>query len=356
MPRLKRIKYLALAERAYNDWLRDQPEAIAVDTETHGVVWYDRAFCVTVAWRTGSGVQSYYFELDQVDEGERARIAELLTQILTTKKLVFHNPKFDLQKLILEGLMAREDITPDRIEDSEACYHLFDEHGTKSLKHLAKEFLGEDTGETSKLRKVKRKLKITKKDGYDRVPREVLIPYAVKDAEFTLRLWELFRPKLEGEVEDLYYLEMELCLVLLDIEAEGYKVDLEYVTATAKDLAGQILRQELEIQDITRLKVWYPEKPGQKTPEGCLNPNAWQQTLPIIQGRGIPVKSTGDEVLKPYIDDPFVGALLELRRIKKLHNTYFMGILEETQDGIIHPNFRQHGTKTGRMSSGAADG
>ncbi len=346
-----------MAQYAFDRWKEDGPKAIAVDTETYGVVWYHRPFCVTVSWRTSSGVQNHYFELAQVDEDELRQIKGMLHYMLVvTPTLVFHNPKFDLQKLILERIMLRNEITADRIEDSEAAYHLLDEHGTKSLKHLAKEFLGENTDETKRLRQVKRKLKITKKDGYDQVPREVLIPYAVKDSEFTLRLWEMFKPELKDELLDLYYKEMELCLVLLDMEAQGYAADLDYTKRTAKEYARYILQQELIIEDVTGLKVWYPEKSGQKTPEGCLNPNAWQQTLPIIQGRKIMVKSTADEVLAPYKDDKFVGALLELRRLKKLYGTYLLAIIEETKDGIIHPNFRQHGAKTGRMSSGAADG
>lgn len=354
MPRLKRIKYRALAERAYKQWCADKPDVIAVDTETHGVVWYDEAFCVTVSWRGSNGVQTHYFELDEVDEDDRYAISEMLQAILQTPKLTFHNAKFDLQKLILAGLLSRKSISPSRVEDTEACYHLLNEHGKKTLKHLAATLLGVSTEESKALRKAKRKAKVKKGDSYGKVPRQILIPYAMKDAEYTLLLWELLKPKLKDELLTLYGLEMELCLVLLDMEANGYKLDIPYVDKTTKEYAGRILRVEMQIADISKKKVWYPEKPGQKTPEGCINPNAWQQTLPIIQGRGIPVKSTNDEALKPYDKDEFVAALLELRGLKKIYGTYLLNMMREQRDGIIHPNFRQHGAKTGRMSSGEA--
>jgi DNA polymerase-1 len=355
VPRLKRIKYLALANQAYVRWLVDKPEAIAIDTETNGVVWYDEAFCVTASWRGKySGVQTHYFELDQAEPEERRQIEGYLREMLGTPKLVFHNAKFDLQKLILAGLMEREEITPDRIEDTEACYFLLDEHKKKGLKPLAQRLLGADIEETKKLRKVKKKLGIKKGDSYAKVPREILIPYASKDAEYTLLLWEILRPKVVEELDNLYNLEMELCLVLLDMEAKGYRLDIPYVDKTTKEYAGKILACELTISDLTGRKVWYPEKPGQKTPEGCINPNAWQQTLPVIQERGIMVKSTADEVLKPHVEDEFVAALLELRGLKKIYGTYLLNMMREQRDGIIHPNFRQHGAKTGRMSSGEA--
>jgi DNA polymerase I-like protein with 3'-5' exonuclease and polymerase domains len=47
--------------------------------------------------------------------------------------------------------------------------------------------------------------------------------------------------------------------------------------------------------------------------------------------------------------------IVELREANKIKATYFDGLDVEAKDGILHPNFRQHGTRTGRMSSGAAE-
>lgn len=334
-------------------WLSAEPDIIFVDTETHGVAFYDQPFCATVAWRdSGGGVQSHYFELEQ-DESGKGR--EYLVEILgRSPKLGFHNAKFDLQKLILNGIISRDEITPDRIEDTEACAHLLDEHREKKLKYLARTLLGLNTDETEALKKARKKLGLKVADGYALLPREVVVPYAIRDAEFTMLLWELLRPQLKNELDQLYQWEMELCLVLLDMEAAGYKLDVDYTQTAAKQYAGKILANEMTIEKLTDLKVWYPKKSGQKTPEGCINPNAWQQTLPMIQSRGINVKSTGNDVLKPYSDDPFVEALLDLRFNKKIYATYLLNMLREQKDGIIHVSIRQHGAKTGRTSSGEA--
>ena len=346
MPRIKEYNYSYLAERCYSQWHYDQPQAVAVDTETKGLSWYDEAFCATVAWDGGS----FYLELD-----DKTSFEVLGTLLAGTPTLVFHNAKFDLQKLIMSGSLARDQLTPERIEDTEAVHHLLWEHKPKRLKSMAKELLGANTEETEALKKAKKKLGLTKDDSYFLIPRPILVPYAVKDAEYTWQLYKMLKPRLKDEELDLYNLEMELCLVLLDMEAAGMRVDQEYVNKTTKEYAGKILEAELRLSDACGLTVWYPPKAGKKTPEGCINPNAWQQTLPVIQSRGIPVDSTGDEALAPHRDDQFVWALLDLRKLKKIHGTYLLGIQRETKDGIIHPNFRQHGTKTGRMSSGGAE-
>jgi DNA polymerase I len=336
VPRVKQYKY------------EDQPEVIAVDTETTGVEWYDRAFSAQIAWDAGS----FYFELDEDDGTIRERLSFILAR---TPRLIFHNAKFDLQKLILGQILARESLTPDRIEDTEACYHLLDAHGEKKLKVLARQFLGASTEETQAIRKARSKLKIKVKEGMHLLPREVVIPYAVRDAEFTWRLWHMFRPKIKGRLEELYAHEMELCLVLLDIESYGMRLDLEYVNRTTKEYAGKILKTELEIQDLCGLKVWYPSKSGETTPEGCINLGSWQQLLPVLHKRGVEVDSTANDVLQPHADDKLVAALLELRKLRKLYTTYLLAMQREQKDGIIHPNFRQHGAKTGRMSSGGAE-
>jgi DNA polymerase I-like protein with 3'-5' exonuclease and polymerase domains len=345
MPRIKEYNYSYLAERCYDQWYDDQPQAIAVDTETKGLSWYDEPFAATVAWDGGS----WYLELDDKTS------FEVLRELLTTPSLVFHNAKFDLQKLIMSGSLARDQLTPERIEDTEAIHHLLWEHKPKRLKAMAKDLLGVNTDETDAIKKARKKLKLTKDDGYHLLPRAVVVPYAVKDAEYTWRLYEMLKGRLKDEELDLYHLEMELCLVLLDVEAAGMRVDTNYVEKTTKEYAGKILATDLRIADLTGLRVWTPEKQGQKTPEGCINLNSWQQLLPVLHERGIMVDATGNDILQPYADEPFVAAILERRNLTKTYGTYLLGIKRETRDGIIHPNFRQHGTKTGRMSSGGAE-
>lgn len=187
------------------------------------------------------------------------------------------------------------------------------------------------------------------------LPRRAVYPYAIKDAEFTWSLWNNLKPQITDGLLDLYNREMELTLVLLDIEANGMKVDMPYVEREIKNLNSKILSCELRIADQSGLKVWYPERQGQATPEGNLNPNSPVQMVELFGRRGIELVNTQEETLKG-LNDELASTILELRGHKKLLGTYLLSIKNDQRDGIMHPRYAQHTPKTGRMSSAGHSG
>lgn len=310
---------------------------IAVDCETPTAEWNAYPFLASTAIREGGEIRSQVWELP----AEREPLA---TWLSNAGPLVFHNAKFDLQKLILAGVLTREGITPDRVNDTEALAHLIDEHQVKKLKPLAKKYLGLSTDEDEKLREAKKV--IAKERGiklgevtYDMIPRETLIPYALKDAEYTLDLYSVLMPYVSRypDLTQLYRDEMELTLVLLDIEAQTMKLNVDYLETKAKEYAGQALLKELEIRDIVGAEDF--------------NPNSPKQVLEAFDDLGVPLKATNKLALRE-VDHPLGECILELRHLRKVHGTYLLGLLAEQRDGYVHPNFRQHGPKTGRMASG----
>jgi DNA polymerase-1 len=326
------------AEYGHKEWFVDKPQVMAVDTETTGLEFHDRPFCVTTSWRKPSGeVASHYFEL-----GEYAEHV-LFPMLRDTPYLVMHNAKFDLQKLILVGLIDRVSVQSSRIHDTECIVHLLDEQRRKGLKELARTMLGEETDEEAVLAQARRDAKVKKADGFHVLPREVVIPYALRDTEFTLRIFEQQYPLLQkhADLMVLYGREQALQLTLLDMESRGMKLDLDRLNSLVKEYAMKILNVELDIADIA----------GED-----FNPNSPKQiTEYFLFVEGVQVEGTSREVLEtvPY---EMASKILELRDLKKIHGTYLAPLLDEQRDGLIHPNFRQHGTKTGRMSSGGASG
>jgi len=264
---------------------------------------------------------------------------------------VFHNAKADLQKLILDGVVDRDRLSVERIHDTECMAALLDEHRRKTLESLAENILGETSDETEVLKKVRSKLKLKKGDGYDLLPREVLIPYSVKDAENTLRLYEVFSPLLQRheDLVDLYLAELELLLVVLDVEAAGMRIDLDYLGTTTKEVNTELLFAETEIERLTTLKVFTPEKSGQKTPEGMINLNSSEQILEALQGRGINLPNTQADTLKT-VEDLFIDRILDYRSNKKIRD-YLYAIERERRGDRIHPNYNLFKPRTGRMSS-----
>lgn len=320
------------AQAAYQEWKQTQPSLVAVDTETSGLTFHDEPFCVTLAWRKGTGaLTSHYVELG--DETAPA----LAAMLAGTPAWVFHNAKFDLQKLRLVGLAEQ---LPDTIHDTECLAHLDDEHRPKKLKTLARDLLGLETDEEAALGAWFKKHKIKKADrDYRDLPRDLLIPYAVKDAEFTLLLFERLWPRIKRyeDLLGLYEMEMELVRVLLEMESHGMAVDLPYVQTTTKEYASRMLREELAVRQLVG--------------DSDFNDGSWQQVLAAFEKRGITLPDT-KEITLAAVSDPLAEMIVSLRGVKKMHGTYLLPIGQEQRDGVVHPWIRQFTAVTGRTSSG----
>jgi DNA polymerase I-like protein with 3'-5' exonuclease and polymerase domains len=311
-----------------------------VDTETTGLDFYDEAFCVTVAWYSPDGqLRSHY--LGTADCEEAFNVARGMLE--DTEQLVFHNSKYDIQKLILAGLMEDEDLRAYRIHDTEALAHLQDEHQRIGLKSLAREILGLETDEEAALGAWFKEHKIKKEDrNYRDLPVDLLMPYAIKDAEYTIMLFRALYPEVAKfpDLLELYELERQLTVTLLRMERNGMGTDQAYLKVKAREYAKAALEQEVLIRELTG------------NPE--FNSNSWQQILKAMAERGYPDLENTEADTLSGLNDELADAIVEVRRIRKIHGTYLLGLIAESQDGIVHPSFRQHGTKTGRMSSGAA--
>lgn len=316
---------------------RDKPSKVAVDTETTGLEWLDVPFCITLAWQNADGITSHYLDLDsQFEEAEY-----ILSQIPT---LVMHNAKFDMHKLIRVGLLSRDQLTVDSFEDTQILAHVYNEYLPLGLKPLAEVILGESTDEASVIKAEKKRLKLTKKDGYDKLPVEVVKPYALKDAEFTYKLYKHFSREIAtGAIPlGIYNLEKEFCLAILDVERAGVKVDTMRLDHSLSTERSALLQTELD------LKIWAGDEE--------FNPNSPIQVKSKLEDLGIHVESTGKDILSKYSEHPFVGGLLDYRRSSKIVNTYLENIKEiMDEDCIVHPWFRINQTRTGRISSGKVE-
>ena len=339
----------------------DDVAVVAVDTETTGVGFYDEPFGATLTWRRPDGsLYSGYIDLE--GPGREERIVLLRNILLDAHTWIFHNAKFDLQKLVLIGAITPEDISRVRLHDTQTIYVLIDENGRKGLKHLAATVLkvdeticvevksGPNKGtfkrvpkEEHKLSAVRRKLKLKKDDGYHLLPREVLVPYALKDTEFTLLLFEKLMPQLEGlgdeRLLELYREFMQLKLVLLEMEADGFDIDIPYLECITSEYGVKVM------------EGW--ERIVKLTGNPDLNPQSPAQILDAFAKRGVTLESTAVDVLRD-VDDELAEALLQYRSDKKIHTTYLVALQKEQRNGRVHPNFNDDAARTGRMSSSAA--
>lgn len=317
--------------------LIEKPSVIAVDTETTGLEFYDYPFCATISFRGRRGIENHYISLEGEGEGGRKALLSNLLRLVPT--WLFHNAKFDLQKLLLVGVITPQDVEEKLIHDTSVIYHLLDENQPKGLKHLARTILGEETDEEEQLAKVRRKLKLKKADGYFLIPRRYIIPYALKDTEFTLRLFEKSWPQLQSRgdgILDVYTLELDVMRVLLRMEANGLKLDLDFLKSATSDYGVRVMEGWQRIVELTSAEF---------------NPQSPAQLIEAFAARGVLLESTGESVLKG-VEDELAAAVLQYRQDKKIHTTYLQGLLKEQRDGKVHPYFNSTGAGTGRMSSG----
>lgn len=193
--------------------------------------------------------------------------------------------------------------------------------------------------------------------------------YLYLDVKMTWLLYKNIDSRLtRAKLTHLMALEMDLATVLMEMEQSGTLIDVGVLTD---------LKKELE-QDVLRATAFAYRLNG-----GKFNVNSTtdlQQVLfaPPPEGRGLTPKvftekknepSTSDEALKHHSKDALVGQLLLIREYKKLLSTYVIPYLggdvervysgkvkKEHRDSAlvhdrIHTNFKQHGAKTGRLSS-----
>jgi DNA polymerase I-like protein with 3'-5' exonuclease and polymerase domains len=360
-----------LATKGFELWQTDKPEDVAFDTETTGLAYFDEAFCVTCAWyRPDGSITGHYFELPSLLGTFETKYdsSEMVREILNnTVRLIGHNTKFDLQKTILAGVLDPAKVM--HVHDTQILAHLVNEHRPLGLKELMVSVLGWDdtievpykSGEKAKLglthtvvrekyliQEARTKMKLKKEDGYHLLPRGIVVPYAITDAEGTLQLYTHQRPLVQRHPDNwsCYVDEMELTFVLLDMEDAGLGVVKEYVDAKVKEYQKRVLKLDIEIQGIVQMPV------GKDVEAGEFNPGSPAQLKEMFVKLGFNTDSTNKDALEK-IDHPLAKVLLQRRSDEKMLSTYLRAIQNEQRDNILHPSFRQN-VSTGRMASGKA--
>jgi len=152
---------------------------------------------------------------------------------------------------------------------------------------------------------------------------------------------------------EAYNLMHQGTIALARAERAGMRVDVEYLHNKIAHLTRRIDRLEGKIKDSDFYKKW--EKYQGKEP----NPNSSVQLSNFLYGKlGLkPPKETEtgrgstDKESLQFLNIPELNSLLEIRKLKKIRDTYLEGFLREEVDGWLHPNFNLHLVTTFRSSS-----
>lgn len=206
---------------------------------------------------------------------------------------------------------------------------------------------------------------VTKDEGYQKVPKDLLYPYLARDCDNTFRLDAYMLPQVEAD-EDLNWLYYNLLMpgtrFLQRVSLNGMYVDIKAMEELHVVLSQQIEEKTAHIQQLVE-KFWDPEQyvkdTGAKSASVLFKPSSPKQLAWLLWDRmkipppGKSGRSTDKEILKKIIDvHPFIPAMLDLRSVIKMDGTYVKGYMARRHtDGKVHSRFSMTKTVTGRLSS-----
>ncbi len=342
---------------ALRRWVAEAEAAgiLAVDTETTDLS-PTRADLVGISLSTGPG-RACYIPVghgapngDGLDLGGGGRpkqipladaVAALKPLLIDASVLkVGQNIKYDMVVLARHGLH----VTP--YDDTMLLSYALDagKHG-HGMDELAERHLGHSTIKYDDVTGTG-KARIT----FDRVPLDKALNYAAEDADITLRLHRLLKPRLLAEKRTRLYEEIErpLPAVVAEMELAGIKVDKAELNRLSADFAGRMADLERKAHDLAEesFNLGSPKQLGEILFD--------KMKLPGGKKGKTGAYGTGADILEDLAaqghDLPRV--VLDWRQLQKLKSTYTDALQEQIgTDGRVHTSFSLAATSTGRFAS-----
>lgn len=324
----------------------NKAKVISFDTETTSTEEMKAEIVgISLAVKEGEG---YY-----IPTGHRAGTNLPLEQVLnalrgpmTDPKIgkIAHNAKYDYIVLARHGLR----VSPLTFDTMLAEFIVDPSSRSMGLKNLAFVKLGEEMTHIEDLIG-KGKKQITMAD----VAIESAAPYAVADAEVTLRLLPIQQQglrRVNGE-KLLEEIDLPLTPVLADMEMAGISLDLPFFQETGARLEKRMAEIEKQVYE----SVGKP-----------FNINSTQQLSDVLfKQLGLEPPDRGNKTASGHFSTAagvldllrgkhfVVDLILEHRELSKLKSTYVDALQAaiNSETGCVHTNYSQIGAVTGRLSS-----
>jgi DNA polymerase-1 len=272
------------------------------------------------------------------------RAIALLKPLLEAQSVlkIGHNIKYDIEVLAQHGIRIApydDSMLISYVLDAGRHQHNLDDLTLLHLGHANISFK-EVTGSG--------KAQIT----FDQVPLEKARDYAAEDADVTLRLHALLKPRLLAErlVSVYETLERPLVDILAEMEMQGIKVDAVALRGLSEDFAKRLAELEGEIHALAGhpFNIGSPKQLGEVMFE--------EMKLPTQGKTGkTGAWSTGADALEELAEQghQLPAKVLEWRQIAKLKSTYADALIAQInpKTGRVHTGFAQAVTATGRLSS-----
>ena len=309
---------------------------VAFDTETDSlenpnIVGFSFAFEENRAYYVPIN-HNYLGVSKQIPETKALKAIEKILE----KKVIGHNLKFDFKMLRKYGIKI-----PVPNSDTMILAWLLDPDSPVGLDSVAKRYLDH--------KNIKFKDVVGKNQNFSEIDIESATKYAAEDAIITLKLYEKLINRLWDEVKfDYENIEMPFINLLIDMENEGIKLDIEYMEKLQIDISKKLNELTQKIYELAgnEFNIKSPKQLGYILFEVLKLP-AKKKTKTGF--------STDEKVLNSLKNaHPIIPLLLEYRKLDKLLSTYVIPLKEyakKDKNHKIYTNFLQTGTATGRLSS-----
>lgn len=319
------------------DALLASPE-FCFDTETTSIDAHD-AEIIGIALSSKKN-EGYYVNLLHED---KALFLSILKPLFSCKAVkIAQNLKYDLLVLQHAGI----ELTPP-FYDTMLAHYLLEPDKRHKMDELARNFFKYDpiAIETLIGKKGKDQLNMATIE-----PKKVAI-YAAEDADITLQLYHVFKPLIKEQSLEkvLFDIELPLVPVLAQMERNGVKLDIGFLSQYSHELAAFISELEKDIISLAGVKfnIASPKQLGE-----VLFDKLKLMDKPKKTKTG--QYQTNEEVLQKLANThEIVGKILDYRELQKLKSTYVdaLPLLVSKKTGRVHTSFNQAIAATGRLSS-----
>ena len=316
-------------------------QILCLDTETTSINPID-AELVGLSFSVEEG-KAFYVAVP-AERKKAERIVNIFKPLYESTKIlkIGQNIKYDMEVLMNYGVRLAAPMF-----DTMLAHYVLQPEQKHNMDILAETLLNYQTIHIDELIGPKGK---SQKNMRDISPADIC-DYAAEDADITLRLYNVLKPRLkEADVEDLFYnIEMPLVPVLAEMEMNGVLLDTNALAETSKVFTDRMTQIEKNIYELAghQFNIASPKQVGE-----VLFGEMKIVDKPKKTKTGQYV--TSEEVLQQLRSKaPIVDHILEHRGLKKLLGTYVDALpkLINPHTGHIHTSFNQAVTATGRLSS-----
>jgi DNA polymerase-1 len=318
-----------------------QQSSFCFDSETTGL---DARTCdiigLAFSWAPHTG---YYVPLPHDRDEVLAILEEFRPVFASESEKIGHNLKYDLSVLRWHGIRVAGPFF-----DTMLAATLAEPELRRSMDELSRSLLSYEPVAISALIGDKGEEQLT----LLAVPVEQVAEYATEDADITLQLAALLRPKIEemGQSQLFYEIECPLLPVLVDMEHEGIRLEVQALDALSLQFRDSIEQAAERVFELAgeRFNLNSGSQLGNILFEKMeLDSNA-RRTQKTGQYQ------TGEQVLRRLAyRHEIAREVLDYRLHTKLKSTYvdMLPGSVNTSTGRIHTHYEQLMTATGRMKS-----